>query len=95
MSQVLVEESWEIEDLIENLVTEDDEPVDNILSAKQQRLLTETLYSSWKPSPSEEDSDEPRNFFADANVGKFFYSFNISKLKFTNAHNSSSHELVI
>ncbi|QLE39622.1 hypothetical protein FD723_03370 [Nostoc sp. C052] len=29
------------------LVTEDDEPLDNLPSEKQQRLLTETLYSSW------------------------------------------------
>ena len=72
MSQVLAEETWEIEDLVENLITEDDAPVDNILSAKQQRLLTETLYSSWKPSQADENSDEPRDFFADANVGVFF-----------------------
>ena len=32
---------------IESLVTEDDTPVDNMPSEKQQRLLTEPLYSSW------------------------------------------------
>ena len=31
---------------INELVTEDDTPVDNLLSEKQQRLLTEPLYSS-------------------------------------------------
>ena len=72
MSQLLAEETWEIEDLVENLITEDDKPVDNILSAKQQRLLTETLYSSWKPLPSEENSDEQRQFLVAANVGVFF-----------------------
>lgn len=34
---------------VENLITEDDTPEDNIFSEKQQRLLTETLYTSWKP----------------------------------------------
>ena len=29
------------------LVTEDDTPVDNIYSEKQQRLLTEPLFSGW------------------------------------------------
>ena len=33
---------------VSHLVTEDDEPLDNLPSEKQQRLLTETLYSSWK-----------------------------------------------
>jgi len=30
------------------LVTEDDTPVDNFASAKQQRLLVGSLYSSWQ-----------------------------------------------
>lgn len=47
---------------VENLVTEDDTPVDNIFSEKQQRLLTEPLYSSWDRSP----------FVVTANVGMFF-----------------------
>ena len=56
---------------VENLVTEDDEPVDNLLSAKQQRLLVEPLYSSWTPPPAEGASDARRIFLADANVGLF------------------------
>ena len=48
---------------IEHLVTEDDSPVDNIFSAKQQRLLVSSLYDSWSPS---------RPFLADANVGLFY-----------------------
>lgn len=32
------------------LVTEDDTPVDNLASAKQQRLLVSSLYSSLKKS---------------------------------------------
>jgi Uma2 family endonuclease len=53
------------------LVTEDDEPVDNIFSEKQQRLLTEPLYSSWTPPPEEDQPDHPRPFWAAANVGVF------------------------
>ncbi|TAE30926.1 MAG: Uma2 family endonuclease [Candidatus Kapaibacterium sp.] len=51
---------------VTKLITEDDEPVDNIFSAKQQRLLVETLYASpelWNPPE--------RPFLADANVGIF------------------------
>ena len=50
---------------IDHLVTEDDTPVDNLYSEKQQRLLTRPLYSSWKPSGG-------RSFLAMANVGMFF-----------------------
>ena len=42
-----------------DLITEDDEPVDNLLSAKQQRFLVEPLYSSAKLK---------RPFLADSNV---------------------------
>jgi Uma2 family endonuclease len=44
----------------ESLVTEDDEPVDNLFSERQQKLLTDTLYASWKVK---------RPFLACANVG--------------------------
>ncbi len=47
---------------ISHIEIEDDEPVDNIISAKQQRLLVESLYSSWRPDIA---------FIADANVGVF------------------------
>ena len=50
---------------IEMLVTEDDTPVDNLFSEKQQRLLTETLYTSWA------GPEEGRPFLASANVGIF------------------------
>jgi Uma2 family endonuclease len=50
---------------VSHLITEDDEPVDNIFSEKQQRLLTEPLYNSW-PGPG-----EGRKFLACANVGVF------------------------
>lgn len=50
---------------LDDLVTRDDTPVDNIYAEKQQRLLTEPLYSSW-PGPG-----EGRTFLALANVGLF------------------------
>ena len=50
---------------IESLVTEDDTPVDNMPSEKQQRLLTEPLYSSWGGPGGR------RTFLAAANVGVF------------------------
>lgn len=49
-----------------HIVTEDDEPVDNVFSEKQQRLLVEPLYSSWHPG---------RPFFAAANVGVFYAAY--------------------
>ena len=55
---------------IRGLITEDDEPVDNFLSEKQQRLLTEPLYSSWA------GPGEGRNFLAAANVGIFHLARN-------------------
>lgn len=50
---------------VENIVTEDDTPVDNFASEKQQRLLTEPLYSSWA------GLDGDRSFLVAANVGVF------------------------
>jgi Uma2 family endonuclease len=52
------------------LVTEDDTPVDGILSEKQQRLLTEPIYSSWSGPPRRE-GEEARSFAVLANVGLF------------------------
>jgi Uma2 family endonuclease len=48
---------------ISHLVIEDDTPVDNLQSEKQQRLLVEPLYSS---------EVLPRPFLAAANVGLFY-----------------------
>ena len=50
---------------IQCLITEDDTPVDNLPSEKQQRLLTEPLYSAWA------GPGEGRTFLAAANVGIF------------------------
>jgi len=57
-----------VEPDITDIVTEDDEPVDNFASEKQQRLLTEPLYTSWSGPPPD---PEPRPFVAAANVGVF------------------------
>jgi Uma2 family endonuclease len=51
---------------IEHLITEDDTPVDNVYSEKQQRLLTHSLYASWG------GLGEGRPFVALANVGLFY-----------------------
>lgn len=74
----------DLSEVVKNLVTEDDEPVDNMFSGKQQRLLVEPLYSSWTPPPAEEGAEDapespptpgPRPFLAESNVG-VFYSVN-------------------
>lgn len=59
--QILESEIHELD--ISHIVIEDDMPVDNIQSEKQQRLLVEPLYSSWFPG-------EP--FIAASNVGVFY-----------------------
>ncbi len=48
---------------ISHIITEDDTPVDNIFSEKQQRLLAESLNGSWNPG---------RPFIAASNVGIFY-----------------------
>lgn len=71
MSHPMPEPAWaEYAPDISNLITEDDTPVDNIFSEKQQRLLTEPLYSSW------EGLGEGRSFIALANVGVFYLARN-------------------
>lgn len=64
-------ELWAIEPDVSEIVTEDDTPVDNIYSEKQQRLLTEPLFSSWSGPPSPEGAGRRRPFVAAANVGLF------------------------
>ncbi|HYE72289.1 MAG TPA: Uma2 family endonuclease [Blastocatellia bacterium] len=67
MSQPVIKLPIEID--VEDIITEDDEPKDDWFSEKQQRLLTEPLYSSWRPIDPE--THEPRKFIAAANVGLF------------------------
>src|SRR5687768_16485211 len=51
---------------VDHLVTEDDTPVDSILSEKAMRLLTEPLYNNWPRF----GGTEP--FLVAANVGMFY-----------------------
>ena len=64
MAEALLEPVQVIEETpdMSHIITEDDEPVDNVFSEKQQRLLVEPLYSSWNPG---------KPFIAAANVGIF------------------------
>lgn len=55
---------------VDALVTEDDEPVDNLFSEKQQRLLVEPLYSSFRLQAAPED-DSARTYLAAANVALY------------------------
>jgi Uma2 family endonuclease len=65
------EEMKEFEAAVAELITEDDTPVDNPFSEKQQRLLAETLYTGWTPPPNEEYPQGGRTFWGAANVGLF------------------------
>ncbi len=62
MALPLPHEEESLEPDISHLITEDDTPVDSAYSEKQMRLLTSSLYASWKPE---------RDFVAMANVGLF------------------------
>lgn len=59
----------EVETYMETLVTEDDEPVDNIYSDIQRRLLVEPLRSSWQPL---DENGAPRKYLACTDVGIFY-----------------------
>ena len=48
---------------ISHIITEDDTPVDNMFSEKQQRLLAGSLNTCWKPG---------RDYIAASNVGIFY-----------------------
>ncbi len=78
MSATLLETPFDLTTAVKNLITEDDEPVDNILSEKQQRLLVDALYESWTPLPEGEpeeaettEAKQTRSFWAAAKVGIF------------------------
>jgi Uma2 family endonuclease len=66
----LAEVRAEVEREMENLVTEDETPVDCIFSEKQQRLLTTPLYSAW--AGPEATTPRQCRFMALANVGLFY-----------------------
>lgn len=83
MFGIIPEKPFDLTEAVKNLVTEDDQPVDNILSEKQQRLLVDALYESWTPPPPADfeaasepattapPTTEPRAFWAASNVGVF------------------------
>ena len=74
MPETLLEIPTNLSTLTRSLVTEDENPVDNLFSAKQRRLLVEPLYSSWQPPALESETEEaikPRVFLADSDVGIF------------------------
>jgi len=54
---------------MEQVQTEDNKPVDNILSERLMHLLVETLNTSWKPLAAD---GSPRSFLALSNVGLFY-----------------------
>lgn len=70
MPQTLSNLAYDTTQIIGSLLTEDDEPLDNLFSAKQQRLLVESLYTSWHPINLE--TGEKRSFVANSNIGVFF-----------------------
>ncbi len=59
----------ELEAYMETLVTEDDEPVDNMFSNYQGRLLVESLRSSWRPV---DENGAPRKFLAATDVAVYW-----------------------
>jgi hypothetical protein len=63
----------ELDAYYEQVVTEDDVPVDNLFSAKQQTLLKRPLYASWTPPAGKRQTPgEPRPFLADSDIGVFY-----------------------
>jgi Uma2 family endonuclease len=50
---------------VSHLITEDDTPVDNPFSERQQHLLVETLYTTWQPPNN-------KTFIALSNVGLYY-----------------------
>ncbi|MDW8350345.1 MAG: Uma2 family endonuclease [Anaerolineae bacterium] len=66
LPQISREYLEEYERFVQTIVTEDGAPLDNIFSAKQARLLVESLYASWQ------HPELGRRFIADGNVGVFY-----------------------
>lgn len=60
---------------VQNMITEDDEPLVNSFVEKQMRLLVSSLYASWQLAPFEDAPNEKRSFWAAANVGVFASPF--------------------
>jgi Uma2 family endonuclease len=71
MTTAAAQPDFDWEEILADIITEDDQPVDNIAASKQQRMLLAPLYESWTPPPSEDEPGAPRKFLADINVGIF------------------------
>jgi Uma2 family endonuclease len=57
----------------EQAAPSNDQPLDNLFSAKQQTLLKRPLYASWTPPPGKRQTPgQKRPFLADANIGLFY-----------------------
>ncbi len=72
MPQALAEILPDYRDIIENLVTENDEPTESFFVCKQRTLLVRPLYASWTPPPNEDKPKKRRKFPAEVNIGIFF-----------------------
>lgn len=64
-----LEEVVRLAAIVEQLPTEDHQPVDNIISERLMHLLVETLNVSWQPLTA---NGAPRSFLALANVGLYY-----------------------
>jgi hypothetical protein len=63
----------ELDAYYEYVAPENDQPVDNLFSAKQQTLLKRPLYASWAPPAGKRQTPgQKRPFLADAKVGLFY-----------------------
>lgn len=71
MSQLLADNFPAWETAVNNMITEDDEPVESFFVERQMRLLVDQLLSSWQPVPFTDAPNEARSFIAAANVGIF------------------------
>jgi Uma2 family endonuclease len=72
MSQTAYQSPFDLSEIVANLVTEGDEPVDNILSEKHLQMLPDSLRNSWQPPQVEDGQTAPRSFWVSANVGVFY-----------------------
>lgn len=71
--QVDEEIQRELDSYYEHVAPENDQPVDNLFSAKQQTLLKRPLYASWSPPAGKRQTPgQKRPFLADAKVGLFY-----------------------
>lgn len=71
LAQMLEEEEKFLTAYEATLKSEDDEPVDSLFSAQQQRLLVETLYTGWTPPPNEDFPQGGHSFWGETNIAVY------------------------